>query len=1008
MKNILSTLLFTLFCFVSYAQQGSLKLRIVDHSTKEGIAGAVVVVTSTKNPEAKKYVTSGYRGQTKIEGVQYGTYTLEATFLGYEPTVKQFKMGSAKMDLGDIALKEGVQIETVVKEVKALRTSQKGDTVSYNAGAFKVSKDADVEGLLKKMPGLTISNGSVEAQGEQVKKIFVDGKEFFGDDVTTAIKTLPAESVDRIEVFNKLSDAAEFSGMDDGEGFKALNIVTLSHMRNGKFGKIFAGVGYDADTHTEDEFKYTAGGNVNIFKQDTRLSVIGLFNNVNQQNFSFEDILGVSGGNRGGGHPHGKGGAGEFMMPQQSGVAKVNALGVNFSDAWGKRKNVTFEGSYFFNNNVTTNLSTVDKWYEAPMYQNDTLHTQGYSRTRGYNHRFSGRLEWKISENQSLMIRPKFSYQSNDPISWTKGWQYGAPSMGGSGYSRTDHYNDALRHGYNVGANVVYRAKLGKAGRTLTLDGFGRYADNDNEANNRSNLIGRQPIRPSVDPETGLWNPDAGWIDPDTGEEHPYTHYRYQHATSPTSKYSLRGQVTYTEPMSANWMFSLQYRVSYDDEQRDKRAYLTGEDYSTDGLSPDPMLSNSYASNYTRQSIGPGIRYVKNRSMFIANVNYQNSVLKGDGINQRTTGNPAIDKQFDHVTYFIMARLNINPENSLRLFISSYTSKPSIGDLQNIYDVSSSQNITHGNPDLDPAYRHTIRFHYTNSNVEKGRTFMWTLYFQTMVDYNATHLVQNPGQITIDGKTYNPNYYSTPVNLSGYRMLRTQLSYGFPIGFLKSNFNLMAGLTYSREPSILGGEVQADGTIRGGERNDTQNMGYDACAVLGSNISEKVDFTLQWEGRYNEATNKFQGDAIKNRYFNHQAKASMKFVLPLDFTLTASYLYQQYLGFTNDYDDSYMLCNLWIGKKIFKSRRGEILIGVNDVFNQNKAFERSTGSGWTQNALNSVIGRYYMIQFNYNLRKFGKNGSQKMEEYGFGGDRRKGQFPRHGSGYGKGHYQGMF
>ena len=156
-----------------------------------------------------------------------------------------------------------------------MRTSQKGDTVSYNAGAFKVTTDADVEGLLKKMPGITVTDGTVEAQGEEIKKIFVDGKEFFGEDVTTAIKSLPAAAVERVEVYNKLSDAAEFSGMDDGEGYKALNIVTKPGMRQGQFGKLYAGYGYDADTKTESQHKYIAGGNVKIFTGDSRETEIG-------------------------------------------------------------------------------------------------------------------------------------------------------------------------------------------------------------------------------------------------------------------------------------------------------------------------------------------------------------------------------------------------------------------------------------------------------------------------------------------------------------------------------------------------------------------------------------------------------------------------------------------------------------------------------------------------------------------------------------------------------------
>ena len=960
MKRTLLTTLLTLFAAAAFAQRGGVTATVVDADTGESVVGAVLTLTPVKTPEKKQYFTSAFKGAVSIPSLAYGEYSLSGAFLGYNNLDTTFRVSASKVSLGLLKLKPGVQIETVVKEAKALRTSQKGDTVSYNAGAFKVVADADVEGLLKKMPGITVTDGTVEAQGETVKKVFVDGKEFFGEDVTTAIKSLPAEAVDRVEVYNKLSDAAEFSGMDDGEGYKALNIVTRPGMRQGQFGKLYAGFGYDADTETEDKFKYIAGGNANVFSGDSRISFIGLFNNVNQQNFSFEDILGVSGG--GGGR---RGGMGNYMVRPQSGVASVNAIGVNYSDTWGKRNQVTFQGSYFFNNTNTENRSTVEKWYEAPMIP-DTLSTNGYSDTKGYNHRFNARLEWKISENQNLMIRPRFSYQSNDPWSRTTGWQYGAPADG-SGYSRTDNFSDALRHGYNVGTSAVYRAKLGKNGRTITLDGSFSYSDNTNNSNSWSNILATQPDRPAVDPETGVWDPAN------------YTELRYLRNLAPSSSYSLRGSFTYTEPVAKYAQLSFQYRVSYNSQERDKRSYITGDDFSTAGLTPDRSLSNSYESGYLTQSVGPGFRFSKERNTFIANVYYQRSALDGQIVRDDAE---KIKHAYNNVTYFMMGQLNINRENSLRLFVSSYTDSPSITDLQSVYDVSDAQNISHGNPNLKPTYSHRVNFHYTNSNVEKGRTFMWMFSMNTTLDYTAQHLVQRPGDITIDGQAYSPNFYSTTENLDGYWQLRTHLSYGLPIGFLKSNFNVMAGVIYTKTPSMLGGTVDAaTGMISGGERNDTKNMGYDFRAVLGSNISENVDFTLSWNGTYNEATNSLNADKSKNRYFNHTAQGNLKVVFPLGFTFTASAAYSQYIGFTNDYSEDYLLCNVWLGKKVFKNKRGEVMVGVNDLFNQNRAFSRSTGSGYTQNSTNSVIGRYYMVQFNYNLRRFGKKGSRNIKDY---------------------------
>ena len=960
MKRTLLTTLLTLFAAAAFAQRGGVTATVVDADTGESVVGAVLTLTPVKTPEKKQYFTSAFKGAVSIPSLAYGEYSLSVAFLGYNNLDTTFRVSASKVSLGLLKLKPGVQIETVVKEAKALRTSQKGDTVSYNAGAFKVVADADVEGLLKKMPGITVTDGTVEAQGETVKKVFVDGKEFFGEDVTTAIKSLPAEAVDRVEVYNKLSDAAEFSGMDDGEGYKALNIVTRPGMRQGQFGKLYAGFGYDADTETEDKFKYIAGGNANVFSGDSRISFIGLFNNVNQQNFSFEDILGVSGG--GGGR---RGGMGNYMVRPQSGVASVNAIGVNYSDTWGKRNQVTFQGSYFFNNTNTENRSTVEKWYEAPMIP-DTLSTNGYSDTKGYNHRFNARLEWKISENQNLMIRPRFSYQSNDPWSRTTGWQYGAPADGGSGYSRTDNFSDALRHGYNVGTSAVYRAKLGKNGRTITLDGSFSYSDNTNNSNSWSNILATQPDRPAVDPVTGVWDPAN------------YTELRYLRNLAPSSSYSLRGSFTYTEPVAKYAQLSFQYRASYNSQERDKRSFVTDDDTFTGGVL-NPLLSNSYESGYLTQSVGPGFRFSKERNTFIANVYYQRSALDGQIVRDDAE---KIKHAYNNVTYFMMGQLNINRENSLRLFVSSYTDSPSITDLQSVYDVSDAQNISHGNPNLKPTYSHRVNFHYTNSNVEKGRTFMWMFSMNTTLDCTAQHLVQRPGDITIDGQAYSPNFYSTTENLDGYWQLRTHLSYGLPIGFLKSNFNVMAGVIYTKTPSMLGGTVDAaTGMISGGERNDTKNMGYDFRAVLGSNISENVDFTLSWNGTYNEATNSLNADKSKNRYFNHTAQGNLKVVFPLGFTFTASAAYSQYIGFTNDYSEDYLLCNVWLGKKVFRNKRGEVMVGVNDLFNQNRAFSRSTGSGYTQNSTNSVIGRYYMVQFNYNLRRFGKKGSRNIKDY---------------------------
>ena len=961
-------------------QRGKVTFSLIDAQTKAGIMGAVVEVSQNANPDNRRHYTSGYGGAVEIPGLNYGEYTMTATFLGYGDVTQTFKVAAATLSLGTIEMKESsTRIETVVKEVQALRASQSGDTLSYNAGAFKVSADADVEGLLKKMPGITLNNGSVEAQGETIKKIFVDGKEFFGEDVNTAIKSLPAEAVDRVEVFNKLSDQAEFSGMDDGEGYKAINIVTKTDMRQGQFGKMYAGYGYqpDADDVTSNH-KYTVGGNVNFFQGDSRVSVIGLFNNINQQNFSFEDILGVTGQTGGGGGGRGRG-VGQYMVRPQNGVALVNSIGLNYSDVWGRKDQVKFQGSYFFNNTDTKNLSESDTWYEHPS-PIDTLHTEGRSRTINGNHRINARLDWKISRNQSLMSRTSFSYQSNDPTSTTYGYQYGE-----SGLLYQQDYKESNYSGIYFNEFLQYRVKLGKPGRTLSVDGRFTYRDRQNERYLSSNQA--MSISPYQELYDQYFGEGKDWYEMAANP----TLYSpvYQHIMSPTRLYEVRGTVAYNEPLSQSSQMSIQYRFGYEDEQKDQDAFYTNSTWS-DPTANSPMTRAS-SSGYWTHRVGPGFRYSKNKNTIVANVYYQRSSLDG---NISGGQKDDIRRTFNNVTYFGMLNYAFNRENTIRMFFRSGTDAPEITQLQNIFDVSQPQYLSVGNKNLNPSFMHRINFHYVHSNLEKGRTFMWMFMMQNYQNYISSSTLYCPtgfelsqfGDIEIPtnskGENYTPQRITSYENMNGYWNLRTHVSFGLPLNFMKCNLNMTAGVNYNIIPSAVY-ESLDDMVAHKFTTNYAKNIGYDASVTLGSNISENIDFTLSWNGTYNQAWNTAAKNGGKNNYFSHTASGSLKWVFWKGFTFTAACSYIQYIGFTNDYNESYVLCNLYLGKKVFRNQRGEIQIGVNDVANQNTAFVRNTGSAYTQNLRNSVIGRYFSIQFVYNLRHFGKRGSKQAKDYDY-------------------------
>lgn len=959
MKRFLALLVMLCVAIPTMAQSVKITAKIVDAESKEGIIGAIMEVVDPKS-DKRRHSVSGAAGATTVTGVTSGEYEVTVAFIGYTTFKQNVKVEGSNVDLGVVELKpEAVSIDMVVKEVQALRTSQNGDTVAYNAAAFKVSTDADVEGLLKKMPGITISNGQVEAQGEQVKKIFVDGKEFFGEDVSTALNSLPAQAVDRIEVFNKLSDNAEFSGMDDGDGYKAINIVTHSDMRQGVFGKLYGGYGYQPDvdgapaelnfasgdtyqpqlSDVTSHHKFNLGGNVNIFHGNSRVSVIGLFNNVNQQNFSFEDILGVTGG--GGGMGPGRG-VGRYMVRPQSGVARVGSIGVQYSDSWGKDDKVKLNGSYFFNDTNTRNKSLLQKWYEAPSPE-DYLEQEGESETHNANHRLNLRLDWNINKNMSLMSRTNFSFQSNDPYSQQYGELKGETAeLKGLPYEMLYNGSEGESHALRFSEFLQYRVKLGKAGRTITVDG--RYATRQTPESWTNSY---STLSTSYDAESGVATPLL----------------RFVSSTAPQGQNDVSANFTYTEPISKFSQLSLQYRFEYEDQQIEKTAYITGDNYDIAGLTPDPSLSSLTTSTSMEHRVGPGFRYAKQRNTVVANVYYQHSILDG------MVKGENVSRDFDHVTYFLMANVAFNPQNSIRMFLSSYTQNPDVRNLQDIYDVSNAQYLSKGNPNLVSSYNHRFNFHYIRSNIEKGRTFMWMLHAQLTQDYIGQSIAYNP-TIDVDGEVYNPLQYSTYENMDGFMSFRTNISYGFPINPIKCNLNVMVGANWSQTPSIINGEM-----------NYTSNMGYDAMVSLGSNISENLDFTLQWNGAYNDARQSLAQRGRNNQYFSHTASGTLKWVFWKGFTLTAAVNYNQYIGFTDKYNEDYLICNVYLGKKLFKNKQGEVLVGVNDLLNQNSAFVRTVGSGYAQNAWNSVVGRYYTIQFNYNLRYFGKGASKNIDDY---------------------------
>ena len=966
MKKLFTLLSCVTFCLVSLSAQqtGTIKGVIVDKTTKEPVIGAVIEMYNTSTPGDKKGYSSGMDGAVSMRGLAYGEYHLKITFLGYNELSKTVNLNASSLDMGTIELEENrISIDKVNVEAQAIRTSLKGDTVSYNANAFKVAVDADVERLISKMPGITVIDGKVEAQGEEVKKVLVDGKEFFGQDVTTALKNLPADMVDRIEVYDKLSDQAEFTGIDDGEGYKAINIVTALDKRSGQFGKLAASYGYPD--------YYFGSAAVNIFQGDSRISLLGLVNNLNQKNFSFEDIVGATttGGGGGGG---GWGASRNFMVRPEPGIATVQAFGVNYMDKWGKNDKVDVTGSYFFNHSNTVNTNQTQEWF-TNVNQNRTEYTDSETESEkdNFNHRFDAKIEYKPDESQSLMIRPNFSYQKYDNYSYgTSLYDF---TNAGITDMTVDKMDDRNSVAYNAGLNVLYRTRLGKAGRTLTVNANGNMGMNDGTFLS-SNYIFYPPTRTDSTAGSRIINDSRN--------------------------YRLGGSLTYTEPLSVKSSLNLEYRADYSYEDANQWTYLLQEMAANGDLifmdQYDEELSNISNSGYLTQRVSPGYRYSDKTINFNANVTYQNSSLS---IDQTLPARDPKSHSFNNFLYSARLRYNINTANSLNLHLNSNTRNPSISQLQDVVNTNDSQRPSSGNPDLKPYVNHRLFLNYNHSNAAKGYTFGVNLSGSVTDRYIANHVHTDsmyvvPGLNQTLGELGPGTRFTQPENMDGYWNVRAGINFGFPINFIKSNFNFQLGGSYSNIPSMTDFVS-----------NMTRTKELTARATLGSNISENIDFMLTYWGSYG-LTN-YTTSMRDSKVFQQNATASLKWVIWKGITFSANASYRQYYLPTENTNEQYFICNALIGTKIFKNKRGELSLVVNDLFNQNKSYFTWISNNTITNSSNLEIGRYVGIQFIYNLRMYGKGASRRSSDYdgldqdSSGSFRQQGQQQRMGGFHGR-------
>ncbi|MES2848482.1 MAG: TonB-dependent receptor, partial [Bacteroidota bacterium] len=689
------------------AQVNTIKAIVTDETNKKPLRGTTISLLLRKDSSLVKTTLSDSSGKFEFNGLATDSFILKAEATGYQDYLAFVYLKDGENDLGTYAMtRKGTDLENVTIVAKTPPVTQKGDTVQYSASQYKVNVDANAEDLIKKMPGITVDNaGTVTAQGDQVKKVTVDGKDFFGDDATAALKNLPAEIIDKIQVFDRLSDQAQFTGFDDGNTTKSINIVTKTGVKNGQFGRVYAGYG------TDD--RYSAGGNVSFFNGDRRWSFAGLFNNVNQQNFSNEDLLGVTsssgnsgrqgGGNRGGGNRGGgnSGNSNNFLVGQQSGISTTNSFGINYGDKWGKKIEVT--GSYFFNNSKNGNEQLSNAEYFIKNAANQLYDENTISSSDNYNHRVNLRMEYKMDSFNSFVFTPSISFQKNAGDNAVDGIRYYTLN---DLISSTEYNRSSNTSGFNTNNNLLYRHAFAKKGRTISVNvGVG--------GNHREGDIFLQ----SANQYTDSLSVDD---------------FLRQQTSQLVNGTNYSGNISYTEPIGKQGQLQFSYSPSVSKSKSDQEVNQFDSVTSKYALF-DTSLSNKFDNKVTSHNAGMSYRVGNRDNMFAIGLSYQNTELNSEQVfPQQTT----VNKAFNNLLPNLMWRKKFNTKSSIRVNYRASTNAPSISQLQNVVNNNSNPLfLSMGNPDLKQQFTNTLSARYTFTNTAKGKTFFANVYLQQANDY---------------------------------------------------------------------------------------------------------------------------------------------------------------------------------------------------------------------------------------------------------------------------------
>ncbi len=922
-----------------------------DSASGEAVPFATVSLTRDGAQKPDKYILSGDAGDFSITGVRKGSYTLKAELLGYKSVSQKVKvegdvsLGKIKME-PDRQMLDAASVSAVGNPIVV-----KKDTLEYNASSFKTTDNDMLEDLLKKLPGVEVSeDGSITVNGETITKITIDGKTFFLDDPQLASKNIPAKLINKLKVINKKSEQAEFTGIDDGEEEKVIDLSIKPGMMRGAFGNIMGGAGHDipADDGIDGDWRYQGAAFVGNFSDNRQLSLVLNGNNTN--NRGFNDLSGNMMGNmRQGGMGGRQGGWGEGNGITTSYMGGLNGSWTLFDG------NMDFNSNYLYNHtgkDVEESSNKVTYVTGDDPYNLNYL-SDGSSTTNSNGHRFGMRIDHKFSPNTSILFEPRVDFGNGNYLQKNN---YTTDSLNlASGDIQRINEGESMQSGNNKNVStsgfLLFRQRLGIPGRTMTFMGRYSLSNNDLDAVNMSNT----------------------WIN---GVDSIIN----QNINSNQKSRSLMGRLTYTEPLGNYLYAEVNYRYSWNKSSSDKNTF----DMANGGVF-DPVYSNQIENRSINQEVGANLMYQKDKCR--AQIGF--AAMPTDTYNSTTRYNSST-KEFAPVEYKdfrwnfsprVMLSWEFNDNANARMFYRGTSSQPSTRQLMPVPDNSDPLNVSFGNPQLTPYFSHSVRGDIRYNNRKSFTSFN--------INFDGRY-VQSP--ITSLSWYEGGARYSMPFNGPDNASAGVNGFANIPIG--KSNFSIsnFTRFNWSKSSSYTGKNIDTSTYSKDGDFygfmeeileywNDAawKDAHIDVSTINSIGVTERLRVTYRSDNlelsaaartRINDSRYSIRDE--RTTTFNNQVRLTANWTWEqTGITVKAEGNRNWYNGYATA-QPSETVINAEIQKLLFRNKLTFAIKGY-DILGQAKNLSVTDSDTSHSEVVNNTLGRYIIASLTFRFGTFDRN-----------------------------------